>query len=231
LCNGVGRVCNGVGRVCNGVGCVCDGGWCVWKDVGRVCKDVGRVCKEQPTTQPTSHMTGEEGIHLTVPGAERLDGTAQHHHLPRGVGVHPLPVEPRRRRPAVLDVVQPYVQAVRLRQKRQQRPLLQLVRQDGRVALSPARPHGFVLAWAVVLCPLMCGCSTQGEACYGSHVQIWQQNFQCQLVGSWGTKPARPPLPPMGVCGNFCTICAASFVLPFADKLRERVYRPNTGRW
>ena len=75
--------------------------------------------------------------HLCIPGTEGLDGTAQHDDLTRNSGIWHDIIESTGGRPSVLHVVQAQVQAHRLRQKRQQRPLLQLVVKDGRVALSP----------------------------------------------------------------------------------------------
>lgn len=75
--------------------------------------------------------------HLCVPGAEGLDGTAQHDDLARDGGVHHDFIKTAGGRPAVLDIVEAQVEAHRLRQQRQQRPLLQLVVQDRCVALAP----------------------------------------------------------------------------------------------
>ena len=85
--------------------------------------------KSQPYNSP----------HLGVPGAQRLDGAAEHddlahhrrlrHHLREAAGG----------RPAVLHIVEAQVEADGLGQQRQQRALLQLVVQDRGVTLSSAR--------------------------------------------------------------------------------------------
>ena len=76
--------------------------------------------------------------HLAVPAAQGLDGAAEHDDLARAVALGGRTVKAAGRCPAVLDVVQPQVQADGLGQQRQQRPLLQLVVQDGCVARAPA---------------------------------------------------------------------------------------------
>ncbi len=75
--------------------------------------------------------------YLGVPGAEGLDGAAQDDDLPRDSWVHHDVIKAASRRPSVLHIVEAQVQADCARQKRQQSPLLQLVVQDGGVALSP----------------------------------------------------------------------------------------------
>lgn len=78
--------------------------------------------------------------HLSIPGAEGLDGAAKHDDLLRRGCVHLLAGEAGGSRPPVFDIAQPVVQADGAGQQGQQRILLQLVGQDGRVATPPA-PH------------------------------------------------------------------------------------------
>ena len=76
--------------------------------------------------------------HLTVPAAQGLNGAAEHDDLARGIALGGRAIKAAGGRPALLDVVQAQIQADGLGQQGQQRPLLQLVVQDGCVACSPA---------------------------------------------------------------------------------------------
>lgn len=93
----------------------------------------------QPLTWNVGWWIGHE-VHLCIPCAERLDGAAEHDDLPCDSWLHRDIIKAAGSCPAVLHIVEAQIEADCLRQKRQQRPLLQLVVQNRRVALAPAPP-------------------------------------------------------------------------------------------
>ena len=81
---------------------------------------------------------GRGTAYLGIPGAEWLDGTAQHDDFSGQIALWGWAREAAGSCPPLLHVVQAHVEADRLRQKWQQSSLLQLVVYDGRVASTPA---------------------------------------------------------------------------------------------